>query len=127
MVDMGMGEENGVEPLRLEREGAVVQRLQGLGALEHAAVDEDAPAAGLEEVAGAGHDVGGTEDMDAQGHQPSPISPGATGVRYGAMPSVLAILSQASCGVSANFRRARSASAIMPPSASASKLTMARQ
>ncbi len=70
MVDMGVGQEHGVEPVRLEGEIAVVEGLQRLGSLEHAAVDEDAPAVGLEEVAGPGDFMCFSEDVDADGHQP---------------------------------------------------------
>ncbi len=71
VVDMGMGEEDRVEPFRLKGEFPVVQGLERLGALEHAAVDENAPVSDLEEVAGAGDDMGGAEDMDADSHQPT--------------------------------------------------------
>ncbi len=42
VVDMGVGQQHGVDVGGPERKGAVVQLLQRLVALEHAAVDQDA-------------------------------------------------------------------------------------
>ena len=42
MIDMGMREQHRVDALRAEREGAVIEFVLGLRALEHAAIDEHA-------------------------------------------------------------------------------------
>lgn len=44
MVDMGMGQDDGVDLAAIERESPVVQLLLALGTLEHPAVDKDTPA-----------------------------------------------------------------------------------
>jgi len=58
VIDVGMGQQDEVDLGRIEGKGAVVQFLQGLGALEHAAVDKELAALGLHPVAGAGDRAG---------------------------------------------------------------------
>ena len=43
MVDMGMGQQHGIDVGRAKRKGAVVQLLQGLLSLKQAAIDQEAP------------------------------------------------------------------------------------
>jgi hypothetical protein len=52
---MGMGEQHDVDVGGMEREGAVVERLQRFGALEQPAIDQHACLRRLEQIAGAGH------------------------------------------------------------------------
>ena len=58
MVDMGVAEDDGAEVARDEGEGAVVELLLGLRALEHAAIDEELAVVGLEPEARAGDAAG---------------------------------------------------------------------
>ena len=62
MIDMRMRQQHGVDVGRPEGEGAVVERLQRLVALEHAAVDEDAFAVHLEQMARAGDGARGAAE-----------------------------------------------------------------
>lgn len=51
VIDMRMGQQDGVDRIRLERQGLVVQRLERLGALEHPAIHQEARAAALHQHA----------------------------------------------------------------------------
>ena len=53
VIDMGMGEQHGVDFGGTKRKGAVVQFLQGLLSLKQPAIDQETPGACLEEIAGA--------------------------------------------------------------------------
>ena len=68
VVDVGVGEDDGVDGGGLDGEGVPVLEAVFLGALEEAAIDEDAAAAGFEEVAGAGDGAGGAEEAEGGGH-----------------------------------------------------------
>ena len=50
---MGMGQQHGIDIGGAKRKGAVVQLFQGLLSLKQPAIDQEAPGAGLEEIAGA--------------------------------------------------------------------------
>ena len=58
VVDVGVGEQHEVEVARLERECAVVELTYRLGALEHAAVNQEPPLSVLDLIARAGHSPG---------------------------------------------------------------------
>ena len=68
MVDMGVAEDDGAEVARGEGEGAVVQLLLGLRALEHAAIDEELAVVGLEPEARAGDAAGGAVEGETERH-----------------------------------------------------------
>ena len=53
MIDMGMGQQHGVDIGGTKRKGAVVQFLQRLLSLKQTAIDQETPSAHLKEVAGA--------------------------------------------------------------------------
>ena len=67
MVEMRVGQQDGVELVRVEREGHAVADRFVRAALEHPAVDEDAGLGGLEEVLGAGDGRGAAEEVDLHG------------------------------------------------------------
>ncbi|GES40779.1 hypothetical protein RsS62_00310 [Rhizobium dioscoreae] len=63
MIDMRMGQNDGVNQRRIEWERPVIQFLLGLGALEHATIDHYAGAAVLKDKARAGYRSGRTVEM----------------------------------------------------------------
>ena len=69
VVDMGMGQKHGVDIGGTKRKGAVVQLLQGLLSLKQAAIDQEAPGSGLEEIAGARHGAGRAAKPDGDAHR----------------------------------------------------------
>ena len=73
MVDMRVGDEDGVDACRIEREVAVVELAHRLGALEHAAVDQEIETLRLDQIARAGNGAGGAAELDAD--NPSRLSP----------------------------------------------------
>ena len=64
MVEVGVGEDDRVDLLRPEREGAPVALLELLVALEEAAVDEQAGGAELEQRAAAGDRAACSDERD---------------------------------------------------------------
>ena len=69
VVDMGMGQQHGVDVGGAKRKGAVVQFLQGLLSLKQAAVDQEASGSGFEEIAGARHGAGRAAKSDRHAHR----------------------------------------------------------
>ena len=67
MVEMRVGQQDGVELVRVERERDAVADRFVRAALEHPAVDEDAGLRGLEQVLRAGDGRGATEEVDLHG------------------------------------------------------------
>jgi hypothetical protein len=61
VVEMAMAEHDGVDPLRIERQRIAVAPLVLAAALEQAAIQQDALASGVHQVAGAGYFPGGAE------------------------------------------------------------------
>jgi hypothetical protein len=61
VIDVRMREHDGVERVGRERQRPPVAQSQVLGALEQAAIDQDAPAAVLDQVFRAGHGFGRAE------------------------------------------------------------------
>ncbi len=68
VVDVGMGQDKRIDRFRVEGKGPVVEFGNALGALEHAAIDEDARRAHLQEIAGAGDGAGGAVESELDGH-----------------------------------------------------------
>ena len=68
VIDMRMGQQDSVDTRGLEREGAIVQRLQRLGALKQPAVDENSRTRRLEQIAGAGHGASRTAEAQGDAH-----------------------------------------------------------
>jgi len=71
MIRVGVGQEHVVDALRRERERAVVQLADGLGALEQAAIDQEPAAVMLDQIATAGDGGGGTMERQADRHAAS--------------------------------------------------------
>ncbi len=69
VVDMGMGQEHGVDVGGAKRKRPVVQLLQGFRSLKQAAIDQEASGAGLEQIAGARHGAGRAEEPDRDAHR----------------------------------------------------------
>ena len=67
VVDVGVGQEEEVDARRLERERPVVELADALRTLEHAAVDQEAPAPVLDQVARAGHRAGAAMEDQLHG------------------------------------------------------------
>ena len=83
VVEVGVGQDDGVERRRVEAQRHVVaDRLVG-AALEHAAVDEDLGPAGVDEVAGPGHGPRAAEE--GQLHAPIVTHPHLAGDPRGTM------------------------------------------
>lgn len=79
MIDVGVGEDDGVERASGERCGLPVEQAQFFQALEEATVDEDLRALGLEEEAGAGYGTGPAVEADFQnGLLSGPRGPGCS-------------------------------------------------
>jgi len=70
VVDVGVGQEDGIDGGRIEGEIAVVELADGFGALEHPAVDQEAEAGDRDVVARAGYRAGGAAELDFELHQP---------------------------------------------------------
>ena len=68
MIDVGMSEQHRREGSRLEGKGTVVQLSLGLGALEHAAIDEQAGLLRFQQVAGAGDGARRAVELEADRH-----------------------------------------------------------
>ena len=64
VVEVGVAQHHGVDRRRLDRKRRPVALAQRLVALEQAAVEQDARAAGVDQVARAGDRVGGAEEGD---------------------------------------------------------------
>ena len=76
MIDMGVGEENRVDPGRIEGEGLMIERFERARALEHAAIDEQPPSAMLDLEAGSGHGLRRAVDGDQRlAHDSVSVSP----------------------------------------------------
>ena len=69
MVDMRMRQQHGIDVGGPEREGSVVQFLQGLLTLEQAAVDQKAAGLRFKEVARAGHRARGAAKPNGHTHE----------------------------------------------------------
>ena len=61
MVQMGMGEQHSVDGVDAHRERFAIARTQLLEALEQAAIDQDAPPQGFDQIARSCHRPGGAE------------------------------------------------------------------
>ncbi len=61
VIKVRMGQDDGVDGGRVDRQRLPVAEPQVLQALKQPAIDEDTPAADLEEVLGAGHRTGGAK------------------------------------------------------------------
>jgi len=68
MVDMGVGQQQELGLARIEGQGAVVEGVERLRALEHAAVDEESALRMADPVAGAGHGAGGAVEVEGDAH-----------------------------------------------------------
>ena len=68
VVDMSVGEEHRIEAVGLEEEGVPVARPNFPFALEHSAVDQQAPAGRLQQVAGTGYRPCRAAKSDLQSH-----------------------------------------------------------
>jgi hypothetical protein len=66
MVDVGVGQEYGINLGRTEWKSAIVKRLQRLRPLKQSAVHQQAPGLGLKKNAGAGH--GSRSSAESKGH-----------------------------------------------------------
>lgn len=64
VVCVGVGEDHHLDGGRVDGELGPVELAQRLLALEHAGVDDDAPAAGLEQVLGSGDGARGTQELE---------------------------------------------------------------
>src|SRR6185437_3688142 len=86
--DVGVGEQHAIDRPRIERKPLVVQRLQALGALEHAAIDEELRPRRLQPKAGAGDAAGGAVDGEGDAHRLSSMRRTAS-ARIGASGAAL--------------------------------------
>ena len=69
VVDVGMGQEHGIDVGRAEWKGTIVQCLQRLRSLKQTAVDQQAVRIrALEQIARAGHGAGRTTKPNGHGH-----------------------------------------------------------
>ena len=68
MVNVRVRKDGGIDTGRGERKRAVVEFLLGLGALEHAAIDQNMRPFGYEGEARARYGVGGAVKTDLKGH-----------------------------------------------------------
>ena len=84
MVDVGMGQNQGIDSARVERKGSVVELLLRLRALEHAAIDQYPMSTRLDHVTGAGDGLRGTVKRDnwLTGHQNTSDKDGRTACRH---------------------------------------------
>jgi hypothetical protein len=62
------GQQEEIRLAWIEGQGAVVEGIERLGALEHAAVDEEAALGMADAVAGAGHGPGGAVEVEGDAH-----------------------------------------------------------
>ena len=81
VIDVGMGQQDEVDGVGLEGKAAVVELTHRLGALEHAAVDQEPTPAVLDPIAGAGHGAGPAMKRQPRRHRQLPPSASA-----GSMP-----------------------------------------
>src|SRR4051812_45780106 len=64
MVDMGVRQQHGADRAGIEWKGVVVQLLQRLVALEHAAIDQQPAPGVLKQIAGAGNRSSRAEECE---------------------------------------------------------------
>jgi hypothetical protein len=105
VVDMGVRQDHRRDVAGRDRQAAIVQRLQALGALEHAAIDEQHPVAGREKIGRAGdgscraEKVEGGHRRRPRGVSPSPILRGRLGAGGGAQIGQAAGIASAALAV----------------------------
>ncbi len=115
MIEMRVGKQHEVDATRIEAERLGVLALQRAPALQQAAIDQDALAAGFEQVAGAGDGARGAVERQLHG---ASFSAGGTGSgRSRGVPLASyqrRMPAQMSSAVSANQNRSRSSGSIVP-------------
>jgi len=79
VVDMRVRQEDEVEARRREREGAVIEALQRLRALEQAAVDEEGAAVVADPERRAGDGAGGAAETEDHSHAGCGTAPAGSG------------------------------------------------
>jgi hypothetical protein len=72
MVDMGMGEQHGIDACRIDRQRSPVAQAQLLEALEQAAIHQQPRAAELKQIFRAGDGTDAAEESELCGQGPPP-------------------------------------------------------
>jgi hypothetical protein len=81
VVEVGVGQDHGVEGRRVEAERHAVPDRLGRPALEHPAVDEDPGAARVDEVPRARHGLGAAEERELESSHARIVTHGPARVR----------------------------------------------
>ena len=121
VIDMRMSEKHEIDFGRFEGEVRIVERLQRLRALKHAAIDQEARLACLQQVAGSGDGVGGAVNAQGDRHYfcfSFSISISSCNAPARRLASEIALVG---CGTEVDDHMARAPAALMRASTSASK------